>query len=322
MNTLVTIIVPVYKAECFIERCAESLFAQTYGDIEYFFVNDCTPDNSIKLLETTLDKYPSRKDFVRILNFDSNRGHAHARNVALKQCHGEYVIQIDADDWVEITMIEKMLKSAKDNDSDIVVCDFFIEKRNSSIYKNVEVSDITREGLKEFKWILDYSAHWNKLIRTSLIIKNNIYCLEGTNNWVDVGQIAPLRFIAQKISIVKEGLYHYNSYNEHSVSRNITDKRIDDMLKVASYVYDFISQRTTGDFEMSLQYLLFVSKLRMIDSQRHEYERWLSTFPISNNYILDYPLPIIRKFLYWLVAHHLFLPHKVVTRVYKLLKSF
>ena len=74
-NPKVSIIVPIYRVEEYIERCAESLFAQTFDDIEYIFVDDCSPDKSVEILQRTLEKYPHRKRLTRIERLSSNSGH-------------------------------------------------------------------------------------------------------------------------------------------------------------------------------------------------------------------------------------------------------
>ena len=73
-NPKVSIIVPIYRVEEYIERCAESLFAQTFDDIEYIFVDDCSPDKSVEILQRTLEKYPHRKRLTRIERLSSNKG--------------------------------------------------------------------------------------------------------------------------------------------------------------------------------------------------------------------------------------------------------
>ena len=74
-NPKVSIIVPIYRVEEYIERCAESLFAQTFDDIEYIFVDDCSPDKSVEILQRTLEKYPHRKRLTRIerLSWDTRQ---------------------------------------------------------------------------------------------------------------------------------------------------------------------------------------------------------------------------------------------------------
>ena len=97
----VSVIVPIYNVEAYIERCAISLFEQTLDDIEYIFVNDCTPDNSMMILSEVLSRYPQRKEQVRIINQPKNQGAAKAREDGIKEARGEYIIHCDSDDWVD-----------------------------------------------------------------------------------------------------------------------------------------------------------------------------------------------------------------------------
>lgn len=87
----VSVIVPVYKVEKYIERCARSLFNQTLDDIEYIFVDDCSPDRSIEILNQVIGDYPRRKDQVQIIHHASNQGLALARQTGLKAATGEYI---------------------------------------------------------------------------------------------------------------------------------------------------------------------------------------------------------------------------------------
>ena len=98
----VSIIVPIYNVEKYIERCAVSLFEQTYSNIEYVFVNDCTPDQSITVLKRVIDCYPHRASQTKIINHDYNCGVAISRNTALEHSTGEFVCQVDPDDYIEL----------------------------------------------------------------------------------------------------------------------------------------------------------------------------------------------------------------------------
>ena len=106
----VSVIVPIYNVEKYIERCLRSLFEQTLDDIEYIFVNDCTPDNSMIILEKILKEYPHRIKQVKIINHEQNQGQAGARTSGMKAMTGEYMIHCDPDDWVELDMYEIMFK--------------------------------------------------------------------------------------------------------------------------------------------------------------------------------------------------------------------
>ena len=96
----VSILVPIYGVERFIERCARSLFEQTYPNIEYVFVNDCTADRSVEILKELVEDYPGRKDAVKIISHEKNRGLAAARNTALENATGVFICHVDSDDWV------------------------------------------------------------------------------------------------------------------------------------------------------------------------------------------------------------------------------
>ena len=90
MEPIVSIIVPLYNVEKYIERCAISLFEQSYPNIEYVFVNDCTPDKSINVLGRVVGRYPNRSSQTKIINHDRNRGVAVSRNTGLDHCTGEF----------------------------------------------------------------------------------------------------------------------------------------------------------------------------------------------------------------------------------------
>lgn len=96
----VSICVPVYGVERYIERCARSVFEQTYDNIEYIFVDDCSPDHSIDILKNVIEEYPARKPNVRIVRHEHNRGLAAARNTAIDNAGGDFVLHIDSDDYI------------------------------------------------------------------------------------------------------------------------------------------------------------------------------------------------------------------------------
>ena len=149
-NYDVSIIVPVYNVEKFIEKCTITLMEQDYKNIEYIFVNDCTPDNSMQVLSDTLAKYPNRKDDIKIINNAQNSGSSITRKNGFDIANGEYILFIDSDDWVELDMVSSMLKKAKETDADIVCCDYFLNFKNKQVYKshnyiNVDFTNFKKE---------------------------------------------------------------------------------------------------------------------------------------------------------------------------------
>lgn len=101
MEYKVSVIIPVYKVEKFVERCVRSLMEQTMDGIEYIFVDDASPDDSILILHKVLVDYPERSERVKILVHSENKGLPAARNTGLAVAKGEYVFHCDSDDFVE-----------------------------------------------------------------------------------------------------------------------------------------------------------------------------------------------------------------------------
>lgn len=221
-NPLISICVPIYGVEQYIRRCAISLFEQTYSNIEYIFVNDCTPDNSLVILEGVMKQYPNRKDQVRIINHNHNRGLAAARNTAVNHAHGELIMHVDSDDWIEKDMVEKLVRKQQADNSDIVCCGYQREYGGHFQVNSAPKSQSSREmTLCSLRRKTSINI-WSKLIRTSLYIDNNLKCIEG----IDMGedwQITPkLYFHAQIISTINEPLYHYNCVNRDSYTNNFS----------------------------------------------------------------------------------------------------
>ena len=131
----VSVIIPVYGVERYVGRCARSLFGQTMADLEFIFVDDCTPDDSIAVLLKTLDDYPDRKHQVRVIRHDRNQGVAAARTTGMKAMTGEYMIHCDPDDWIEPDMYERMYDAARTHDADVVTCRYYEDGVSASSVK-------------------------------------------------------------------------------------------------------------------------------------------------------------------------------------------
>ena len=121
----VSIIIPVYKAEQYIDRCVRALFGQNLRDLEYIFVDDCSPDRSIDVMEQVLREYPDRQQQVKIIRHRRNMGVGQSRQDGIDEATGEYIIHCDPDDWVEPEMYYLMYDAACRTNADIVVCDYF-----------------------------------------------------------------------------------------------------------------------------------------------------------------------------------------------------
>jgi len=121
MQPKISVIIPVYNCEAFLQECIDSLRAQTLDEIEMIFICDASPDNSLAILRQAEQKDPR----VRVIAFEKNRGVSAARNAGLDIATGEYVIFCDSDDWIEPGMYERLYQMARDKDADIVFCRVF-----------------------------------------------------------------------------------------------------------------------------------------------------------------------------------------------------
>src|SRR5574344_2358361 len=109
----VSIIIPIYNVEKYIEKCARSLFEQTEEDLEFIFVNDCTRDCSMQILNEVIKDYPSRKNQIKIITNEINQGLPFTHQRGQKEATGEYIIHCDSDDWVDINMYRMLYEKAK-----------------------------------------------------------------------------------------------------------------------------------------------------------------------------------------------------------------
>ena len=120
----VSILMPIYKVEKYLEKTLDSIFTQTYPYLDYVFVNDCSPDNSLQVLINTIEKHRIEKSRYTIINHEQNEGIAVSRTDCIAHAKGEYVFFVDSDDWIEKNAVEQMVTATKAGAIDIVGCDF------------------------------------------------------------------------------------------------------------------------------------------------------------------------------------------------------
>ena len=159
----VSVIIPIFKVRDFIERCAVSLFEQTLKEVEYIFVDDASPDDSIKVLKSCIERYPERQARTTILTHEHNQGLPAARNTGLAAASGEYVFHCDSDDYVERNMLEEMYEAAKAKDADMAYCDFYLtfeknERLNLTLIIKASVYLLCHGPPPQIYWVCLFSA--------------------------------------------------------------------------------------------------------------------------------------------------------------------
>ena len=175
-----SIVAAVYNLEKYLPRCLDALVNQTLQEIEILLVNDGSKDNSEQIAKEYCEKYPEKIIYLE----KENGGLSDARNYAIPQAKGEYIAFLDSDDYVELDMYEKMYKLAKEDNSDMVECDFFWEYPNKQKEDIGKIYQGTHEMLEKIRVVA-----WNKLIKKEILkktkrsekivdIKPNIYHIE------------------------------------------------------------------------------------------------------------------------------------------------
>ncbi len=243
----ISVLVPVYNVEKFIEICAGSLFRQSVTEgIEFIFVDDCSPDKSMELLYKTIEKYPWRKNQTTIIRHTENLGLGQTRNTGIKHAVGKFVYIIDSDDWlIREDALELMLNEALQTDAEIVEADYIIvkndgEKRYQNLRdmstKNKTVSDIIRKNAS--------ITIWNKLILRNLYNGNFIMVPQGINNGEDYITLPKLFYYAKKVSRIDCCTYAYNQLNVSSFSANKSNwSYLMDMLQANRDLYSFFKDK-------------------------------------------------------------------------------
>lgn len=210
----VSIIVPVYKAEAYLHRCVDSILAQTFTDFELLLIDDGSPDRSGEIC----DEYAQKDSRIRVIHKE-NGGVSSARQRGLDEAVGEYTIHADPDDWVEPNMLEELYKKAKQDDADIVICDYFNNiGTKQTICRQCPSSLEPKQVLIELFQQLHGSC-CNKLARRVCYKQYGIEFPRGINYCEDL--FTWVQFLSHKevkVAYLNKAFYHYFD-NPESITR-------------------------------------------------------------------------------------------------------
>lgn len=279
-NISISVIVPIYGVEQFIERCARSLFEQTIKNgIEYIFVDDCTKDNSIKVLNKVLDEYPERKFQVTLLRHEVNKGLPQARKTGVMVARGEYIAHCDSDDWVCCNMYEKMYNHAKSNNYDLVYCDYYLSDGKSEKYVRKKTNARLLQG-----------PVWNKIVKREIYTRNSII-YPTANKAEDGALMTQLSFFSSKIGYLCEPLYFYFN-NPLSMSRIASEeecvKRLRQEIDNTTIRLEFLNQQGSIDsFPASVIIWKLSARNNILPliGKKDYYKMWINTYPEINKQV-------------------------------------
>lgn len=215
----VSIIMPVYNAEKLIKKAINSILKQTLESWELLLIDDGSTDNSPQIC----DAYSSQDNRIKVIHKIHNEGVAMARQTGIDNALGEYSIHIDADDWIEPTMLEELYNSAQNDQADIVIVDYIVNFNNAQkVIKQTPTSLHSKDILIDIFNNKLFGALWNKFIRTNLFTQYNIRFIPNINHCEDILFLVQLLQNNNLIiSYLPKAFYHYQ-INSSSITQNFT----------------------------------------------------------------------------------------------------
>lgn len=285
MNEIkVSVIVPVYKVEKFIERCVHSLMEQTMKNVEYIFVDDASPDDSMLILQKVLVNYPERRDNVKILTHTKNKGLPAARNTGLSVANGEYIFHCDSDDFVEKDLLLTLYETAYREKADIVWSDYYISYPNNERYLKQPSYDTPEAALKGMlHGRMKYNV-WNKLAKCSLYTDNDITFPSGYAMGEDMTMMFLFSY-AHKVAYVGKALYHYVS-NSASMTKTPKPEHLVELKYNSDRVLSFLEKRYHGTWrEEGYSFMLLIKWPFLTEHNSKLYPLWKEWCPEANSHI-------------------------------------
>lgn len=302
----ISVVIPVYNVEKYIERCVRSLFEQTLDNIEYIFVDDASHDNSISIIQSILAEYPHRKESVVFAKHKTNQGLAAARATGLELAIGDYIAHCDSDDWVDRNMYKDLYTKAISIDADIAMCDFIFAYQ--SHHKRHMCTPFTENKLNSMQAYITngMTPVWNMIVKRDLYIKNNITPTIGINYCEDFILSVKLLHKACKVVHINKALYYYNQQNTGSLLRSRRKEAEKEEVKAYLEVIDYLKEE--GDYPLYAKQLcwrvLRAKQEWILSFEKHK--TFLSTYPKSHRYILNNPMINNKlKVMMWCKTHHL-----------------
>ena len=250
----VSIIVPIYNAQDTIENCVNSIINQTYKNIEIILVNDGSKDKSLEIC------YNLKKTDNRIIVIDKkNEKVSKTRNKGIEVAKGEYIMFVDADDIIELDMIEELTRGIQF--FDLCACNYKkIENEKVSIKSNIEPFNTTKinEYIEMLKPEMLFNQLWNKIYRANIIKENNI----KFNEHIQVGEdyLFNINYIANANSVnyINNPLYKY-TIQENSLSKRFIDRPLEEEIKIVRDLKCLYEQKK---FEMDYVYNEYIELLK------------------------------------------------------------
>jgi glycosyltransferase involved in cell wall biosynthesis len=281
----VSVIVPVYNLEYYIDKCLYSLVNQTLLDIQIVVVNDGSEDNSESIIKKYQENYPDKITYIT----KKNGGLSDARNIGMQYAKGEYIGCCDGDDYADVTMYEKLYSEAKKNNADFVECDYYHVYPNKLMPKIGEIYDLENILIKA------RVGAWNKIIRNEIIKKSGITYPVGLR-YEDVEFFYKIVPVITSMGFVKEPLYYYVQ-RANSICHTQNEKSRDIFIILDNVLEYYKKEKIYSEYKNQLEYI-YLRELLLGSFARFSriHDRNLRKQILSENWqILNKTFPVWRK---------------------------
>lgn len=285
MQDKVSIIVPVYKVERELDRCVQSLFKQTYKNLEIILVDDGSPDQCPKLCEN----YAEMDKRVKVIHKE-NGGLSDARNAGLKQASGEYILYVDSDDYIDLDACERFIKAADNQKIDIIVGNAIMEKpdgKEMMIHSAIPTGIIytakqfIMSAVNAYQW---YAPAWLNMYRREFLLDNQLYFKRGI--YFEDVQMLPRVFLpAKKITCVDGTFYHYIIRENSIMTSQKDEKKKNDSiqnLKEWKEQFDLIDDVALKKCLYGMLVKMYIHECRKYGITTHEIEGMNARFIFDN----------------------------------------
>lgn len=216
----ISIIIPVYNASKYLNGCVESIISQTFSDFEVLLINDGSTDDSGSLC----DAYSYRDCRIKVLHKE-NGGVASARQLGVENAMGLYTIHADSDDWIEPQMLETLYRTAEEKQSDMVICDYYVDFKYKIKYVEQKPTSLAPTDLIDQMFQTLHGSLCNKLVKTTCYRKNGIRFIEGVDYCEDLLFNMQLLRVINNISYLPMAFYHYvQNANENALTSKTNTK--------------------------------------------------------------------------------------------------
>lgn len=216
----ISILVPVFNVECYLNQCLDSILQQTFRDFEVICINDGSTDHSLEIIKNFIAKDKRFK-----LIDKTNTGYGHSMNQGLSQCQGEYISIIESDDYIQPDMLERLYTVAIKNNLDVARCNYYLFSKFSKKLNNDYIKDILAnkvlKPLDHIKIFYQSPSIWVNLYKREFIDKNKIRFLETAGaSFQDTSFVFKVYALCKRFMFINEALLYYRIDNSSSSINN------------------------------------------------------------------------------------------------------